>query len=206
MNIIDISWPIGGNMTTYKNKKTLNFRPLVTWQEHKARETSYTLTTHTGTHVDAPAHFIEDGSTVESLSLSALCGPALVVDVTHCDDRIALKDILELPLKPGMRVLFKTRNSLKNSDDEFDPLFVYLADDAAYYLAQLPVAAVGIDYLGVERNQPNHETHHTLLSRKIVLIEGLRLAHVEPGVYTLFCLPLLMPGLDGAPARAILIK
>jgi arylformamidase len=210
--IIDISWPITTTMTTYKNRGDVVLKHTKTWEADQARESAICLASHTGTHVDAPAHFIEYGKTIDACDLSQLCGPCIVLDLMHSKENISASDI-EIALQPYrddkilstcFRILFKTRNSLLEPTVLFDQNFVYLTAPGAEYCAQIGAAAVGIDYLGIERNQPAHETHILLLSHNILIIEGLRLGHVQPGIYMLFCLPLLIVGGDAAPARAVL--
>jgi arylformamidase len=205
VKILDISWPINGQMTAYKDKQFVQIHAIKTWQDQQVRESLLTLTTHTGTHIDAPSHFIEQGATNETIVLETLCGPCSVIDCT--DVEIITRHTLEhVNLQPGMRILFKTRNSMRADDARFDQSFVYIDSSAAQYLVQYNVSVVGIDYLGIERNQVGHPTHHTFLNAGIVIIEGLRLGQIQEGKYTLFCLPLAYQGLDGAPARAILIE
>ncbi len=102
-------------------------------------------------------------------------------------------------------VLFKTKNSLLECDALFNPVFIFLAPDAAQLLVEKQVKAVGIDYLGIERGQPDHATHVTLLAKNIPIIEGLRLKDIKAGSYFLCCLPLAIQGLEAAPARAVLL-
>jgi arylformamidase len=164
---------------------------------------------HTGTHVDAPAHFIEGAGTVAELPLDVLVGRARVVevgaDVTGIDGGM----IAALVPAGCERVLFKTRNSAfwSESRSEFRRDFTYLTDDGARSLGARGARLVGIDYLSVEKFQSeNHETHKTLLARGVVIVEGLNLEGVGAGEYELICLPLKIAGGagDGAPARAIL--
>lgn len=204
MSFIDISWPLSPAMTQYKTKKEVQITATKTMQENAARETLITLGSHTGTHIDAPAHFIADGCSIDQLPLELFIGPCVVVDCTHVREKITLQDCMDLVPSTAERVLFKTQNSFRAADDPFNPEFIYLDGDAARFLAKKSCKLVGIDYLGIERNQPDRATHIALLQARIAVLEGLRLAHVEPGTYTLWALPLLIPGLDAAPARAIL--
>ncbi len=203
--IIDISWPISEGMTAYKDKKTVTFTAKKEFDRDKARETLLTLNAHSGTHIDAPSHFLQDGGTIDQLNLESVCGPCLVVDCTSVTEHITADDLKDVEIAPGMIVLFKTKNSEKSPENPFDPAFIYLEKSGAEYLASQKVKAVGIDYLGIERNQPDHETHTILLEKHIPIIEGLRLGEVTPGQYQLFCLPLALRGLEAAPARAILL-
>jgi arylformamidase len=204
--IIDISWPITENMTAYKDRKTVAICATKTFEHDRVRENKITLGSHTGTHIDAPAHFIMNGKTIDQLPLENLCGPCRVVDMSSCEEKIYMPDILPLDVQEGERLLFKTRNSLQTHDAPFDFGFVYLDAEVAEFLAFKKTKLVGIDYLGIERQQPNHASHTWLFSQNVTIVEGLRLEHVQAGSYTLCCLPLSLPGLEAAPARAILLK
>lgn len=206
MKIIDISWPIDLNMTQYKNRQDVGMLATKTFKQHNVRDTLVTLGTHTGTHVDAPAHFLEDGITINEIPLNNLCGTAHVFDFTHVQDCITVEDLKAQNIEPDTIVLLKTRNSIAAWDALFNTEFVYVDAVAAKYLVDKKIKAVGIDYLGIESNQPGHPTHKVLLSNNIPIIEGLRLEHAQPGNYTLICLPLALKGLDAAPARAILLE
>ncbi|MBM3886777.1 cyclase family protein [Candidatus Dependentiae bacterium] len=203
--IIDISWPIKPSMTTYKNNKPVTFTPLKNFPQDDVRDSLIALNVHTGTHVDAPSHFLEEGSSIEGFSLDQLIGKAVVIDLTNVEEKITAKNLQAYSLTKNDIVLLKTKNSLRNADESFDFNFIYLAPCAASFLAQQGVKAVGIDYLGIERNSPNHETHSILLEQQIPIIEGLRLDHVAAGSYQFCCLPIAIEGLEAAPARAILI-
>lgn len=167
-----------------------------------ANVTKLSLGSHTGTHVDAPRHFIEGGATVEQLSLDALCGPARVV---HVDDDVSVKHRHLEPHRGVERILLQTRNGTLWGKQGFQKDFVYLEPDAAAWLVENRVRLIGIDYLSIEQfHSADYDTHHALLGAGIVIVEGLDLRRIEPGDYTLYCLPLKVVGADGAPCRAIL--
>ena len=164
---------------------------------------------HTGTHVDAPSHFIEGAPGVRSLSLDALVGEALVVEMPASVRAIEESHVEELSPGGAARVLFKTRNSAfwENPRGRFREDFTYLSPGAARALVSRGVRLVGIDYLSVEEFGSKHfETHRVLLSNRVVILEGLDLRAVAPGRYELICLPLKIAAGsgDGAPARAVL--
>ncbi len=163
---------------------------------------------HTGTHVDAKRHFFTDGNTVDQIPLETLMGPATLIEFG--DDLMAVTraDLEQRDLRGVKRLLLKTRNSgFLTSDPTFHPDFTYLAPDAAEYVVQLGILLVGIDYLSIEQfHSGHHMTHLTLLSANVAIVEGLNLADVPPGMYTLCCLPIKLAGCDGAPARAVLIS
>ncbi len=162
---------------------------------------------HTGTHVDAPYHFLQEGSTVDQLDLSMLAGRAYVLHLPEVDlITAAVLDAAQIPPRTR-RVLFKTRNSdyWANDDLGFQEDFVGLSEDGAEYLVQRGVKLVGMDYLSIAPYKQSRPTHEILLSAGVVIVEGLDLREVSQGRYTIYCLPLKLAHSDGAPARAILI-
>jgi arylformamidase len=204
MKIIDISWPIAPDMTAYKDKAVVAFKYVKTFEKDGARESIITLGSHSGTHVDAPSHFIAGGDSIHAMPIEATCGPCVVLDCVEVTESITQEVLQKHDIKEGAIILLKTRNSASVPHESFRYDFVYLAASGAEHLASKKVKAVGIDYLGIERQQPNHDTHETLMRAGITIIEGLRLAQVDPGVYMLWCLPLRVQGLEAAPARAVL--
>ena len=162
---------------------------------------------HTGTHVDAPFHFLQDGKTVDQIDLSLLTGRAYVLHLPEVD--VITAPVLEDAQIPPRtrRVLFKTRNSESwaKEDQDFNTDFVGLSEDGAEYLVKRGVKLVGMDYLSVAPYKKSRPTHESLLKAGVVIVEGLDLSEVSQGRYTLYCLPLKIANSDGAPARAILI-
>jgi len=203
--IIDISWPISSHMTAYKDRSVVAFTHTKIYEKDHAREAQIVLGTHSGTHVDAPSHFLEHGQPLDQIDLNYLIGPCKVLDLTNIEEKITAKDLYNFDIVENDRILLKTKNSFLDSNAPFDSLFVYLEKSGADYLAAKNIQSIGIDYLGIERNQPDHATHSIVLEKNIPIIEGLRLGHVEPGEYMLCCLPLALQGLEAAPARAILL-
>jgi arylformamidase len=163
------------------------------------------LGVHTGTHVDAPVHFIRGGDGVHLAPFNALIGPARVVEIADVH-AVTVAELTRHGLQPGERILFKTLNSARCwQTDAFVEDFVYVSQEAARYLASVPVQTVGVDYLSVGGYAADGpETHQALLSAGIWVIEGLDLSAVPPGTYELICLPLKIVESDGAPARAVL--
>jgi len=157
---------------------------------------------HTGTHVDAPNHFIEGAPGVESLDLSALIGPASVIEIPRASPAIDVSALVGVQLAGIERVLFRTRNSELWQRPGFQRDHIVIAPEAARLLVSSGVRLVGIDYLSVG----SPETHRILLGAGVVCLEGLDLQGVEPGRYDLFCGPLRLDGADGAPARVLLRK
>ena len=165
------------------------------------------MSCHSGTHVDAPDHFLNNGRTVENLSLDLLVGRAYVLYLPDVN-MITASILMEADIPPRTRrLLFKTKNSdyWAKGNKEFQTDFVGLSVDAAELLVDRNVKLVGIDYLSVAPYKMGKQVHTILLNAGVVVIEGLDLSNVSPGRYTLHCLPLKLGGADGAPTRAILV-
>ena len=210
MPLYDITVPLSNDLPTWPGDPAVNisdWRSLA--NDDTANVSNLNLGAHTGTHVDAPAHFIDGAAKIESLPLESLIGEAEVIEVP--EDYRAIDDefVREHCSADAKRILFKTRNSAfwSEAQPEFHTDFTYLDLEAAQTLAQRGVKLVGIDYLSIEKYaSPKHETHLALLSRGIVILEGVNLTDVPAGKYELICLPLrLRSNLgDGSPARAVL--
>jgi arylformamidase len=160
---------------------------------------------HSGTHMDAPVHFLRGGKRLDEMPLSAVIGPARVIAIRD-PECITVEELRPHRIRRGERILFKTRNSARVwKTDAFTKEFVYLSTEAGEFLAARRVRTVGVDYLsvgGYEKNGP--EVHRALLTAGIWIIEGLDLSRVRPGEYDLICLPIKIAQSDGAPARAVL--
>jgi arylformamidase len=204
MRIIDISMTIHHNMPVYKNIEAK--RPVHTIEKRippdSVNESALCLNLHTGTHIDSPFHMLQGGYPTEQLNLASLITRCKVVDLTSVEDGISESDLVDLGIEPGDFLLFKTRNSF---EEDFNPAYIYLKACGARYLAKKQIKGVGIDSLGIERAQPDHETHAVLLKQEIIIIEGLQLKDVAAGQYTMIALPLKIRNADGAPARVVLI-
>ncbi len=165
------------------------------------------MSLHTGTHMDAPLHFLEGGAALDRMPLDATIGPARVIEIR---DTVSIKpeELAAHDIRRGERILFKTANSGRCwKSQEFVANFVYISKEAARFLADRGIRTAGIDYLSVGSPEADgDETHRILLGAGIWIIEGLDLSAVEAGNYELICLPLKIAGSDGAPARAILRK
>ncbi len=203
--IYDISMTIHPKMTVYKEKqeKLPIINQVNSFEKDGNYESSITMNLHTGTHIDFPLHMIETGNNSNTENLNILTGKAKVFDLTHLNEKITYEDIKNLQINENDFVIFKTKNSFV---EEFDYDFIYLAIDAANYLADKKIRGVGIDALGIERAQKNHPTHKILLSDNIIILEGLRLKDIKEDLYELFCLPLKIANVEALPVRAILIK
>ncbi|MEH7464657.1 cyclase family protein [Bacillus thuringiensis] len=202
MKIYDITAPIFEGMTVYKNKPEKQPKFSKITNAH-VTESRIELDVHTGTHIDAPLHMINEGNTFETIPLEKLVGTAKVFDLTAVKDGITKADLEHLDIQENDFVLFKTQNSFEN---EFNFNFIFLKEDGANYLAARKIRGIGIDALGVERSQPGHPTHKILFGADIIVIEGLRLNEVSPDSYFMVAAPLKLVGTDASPARVLLFK
>ena len=206
--IYDISVPVVHGGVVYPGNPEVRIEPHSELSRGATSNLSrISFGSHTGTHVDAPRHFFEAGSAVDHLPLDVLLGPARVIAYPQDVMSVTARHLERESLQGVERLLIRTRNSSFITDREFHPDFTFVAPDGAEYLASLGVRLVGVDYYSVEQfRSGHHRTHRTLLERGIVIVEGLDLREISPGEYELCCLPLRLDGLDGAPARAVLIK
>ena len=206
MKIYDISREISKDMVIYKDRKENSPKISVTKKlEEGANESKLDIYTHTGWHVDAPYHVLENGKKINEMPLERFMGNAVVVDFTKVKGRITRKDLMSSGIKIQKYdiVLLKTKN---NPEKEFDFDFTYLEKTGAEYLVSKKIKAVGIDSLGIERNQPNHITHSILAENNIPIFEGLELSKVKQGKYFFHGLPLKIKDGDASPVRAVLVK
>ena len=208
MEIIDITAAVHPGLVKWPDDTVPPSQEFVNHTDRgdPATVSQWTLSAHTGTHVDAPCHFVRGGATLDHIHLEVLVGRAQVIEITN-PESITVAELRAHPIGSAERVLFKTRNSSLPVGSEFHEDFVYVEGEAAEYLVEQGVRLVGVDYLSVDKyGSESNPAHHTLLGRGVVIIEGLVLSSVEPGAYTLVCLPLKVVGAEGAPVRAILIR
>jgi arylformamidase len=207
MAIYDITVPIRPGMPIYEGDPSLSIEPWSAMADGKSSNVSFLhLGAHTGTHVDAPAHFIEGAGKIDALPLDVLIGPARVIRVP--DDRMEIDpDFLKgCDLTNVTRVLFHTRNS-SFWNESFRKDFTHVLPESSELLIDRGIKLVGNDYLSVEKfHSGHHRTHLTLLRNGVVIVEGLNLSDVPAGDYELICLPMKIAGGagDGAPARVVL--
>jgi arylformamidase len=200
----DVTVPLVPGMLAYPGDPPFALEPLQRLGEAPFRLSRLSMATHSGTHVDAPAHFVAGGSTVDQLPLEILMGKARVAEV-GVRERVDRGDLEALDLRDDLRVLLKTRMSGQMLKPGYQEDHVYLSEDAALYLAQAGIKLVGFDYLSIDRfGSADFPAHHALLGAGVVVVEGLDLSGVEPGEYEMACLPLRVAGGDGAPARVVL--
>jgi arylformamidase len=206
MKLIDVSVPLdAATLPTYPNNTPFSLEPV----KRVARGDSSNVSTlhmsaHTGTHVDAPRHFFDDGAGTEALPLEMLLGRTRVIEVTSRTG-IAAEDLKNIDLAEDVRLLIKTHNSRLWGSPEFHADYVGVTESAARHLVDHGIKVLGVDYLSVEKfRTPGAPAHHVLLGAGTIVIEGLNLMEVDPGVYEMICLPLRIVGADGAPARVLL--
>jgi arylformamidase len=206
-SIYDISLPIADGGVVYPGNPEIRIEAQQSIAKGgSSNVSSLSFGSHTGTHVDAPKHFFDSGAGVDALSLDVLMGPAVLVGVPDDVMAVGEKHLERHELAGHTRVLIKSRNSNFIRDATFVKDYTYLAPDGAEYLASLGVQLVGVDYLSVEQfHSGHHRTHRILLERGIIIVEGLDLSGPPFGPYELRVLPLRLAGLDGAPARAVLV-
>ena len=204
MRIHDITMPLSAELPFYPGDFPVAIAPWARIADGDSANVSrLTLCTHSGTHIDPPRHFNDQGLPVDEIPLGLLIGKALVVQISGVP-LIGRKELERLPIRGFERLLLKTNNSGLWQEREFRHDFAALAQDGAEYLLEVGVRLVGIDYLSIESVAGDGGVHRTLLDNGILIVEGLNLADVEPGEYELICLPLKIKGGDGAPVRALL--
>jgi len=203
---IDISVPIYTGMVHWPDNPPVRIERMKAMDEGDVCNVSaMSMGVHTGTHVDAPVHFVRGGKGVHLIPFEALMGPARIIEIKDTES-VKVDELRGHDIQPGERILFKTLNSARCwQSNDFVEDFVYVSQAAAFYLAESRVQTVGVDYLSVGGFTTDAaETHQALLSAGVWVIEGLNLSEVEPGIYELACLPLRIVDSDGAPARAVL--
>ena len=207
--IYDISIPLRSGGVVYPGNPAISITAQQAISQGAGANVSrIDMGSHSGTHVDAPKHFFDDGAGADTLPLDVLMGPARLIAVDDAVKSVGETELRAHDLRGVTRVLIRTRNSawLASGSTEFHPDYTFLSPEGAAYLVGLGVKLVGVDYLSVEQfHSGHHRTHRTLLGANVVIIEGLVLTEPPPGDYELRCLPLRLTGLDGAPARAVLI-
>jgi len=208
MRIYDVTLTITPDMIVWPGDPQVDMKRLSSIDSgDNANVTQISMSCHTGTHVDAPDHFMNNGKTVEGLTLDLLLGRAYVLHLPDVN-LITASVLMDADIPPRTRrLLFKTRNSdyWASGNKEFQTDFVGLSVDAAEWLVDRNVRLVGIDYLSIAPFKLGKPVHSILLDADMVIIEGLDLSKVSQGRYTLTCLPLKLGGAEGAPTRAILV-
>lgn len=203
--LLDVSVPLGPGLPAYPGNPPFEFQPIKRIADGGSSNVSrLVMGTHSGTHVDAPKHFLDDGIGVDELPLDLLIGRTRVIEVPKRGP-ITADDLAGAGLREDIRVLLKTPNSSLWNSPAFHQDFTHLGAGGALYLVEQGVKVVGIDYLSIEQfKSAGAPAHRTLLSNGIIIIEGLNLSDAEAGMYEMYCLPLRITGGDGAPARVVL--
>ena len=207
MEIIDISVPISPDMVVWPGAP----KPEFSWRRSikkgdSSNNSNLSMNCHSGTHIDAPLHFVDKGGSVENVSLNILMGKTFVADLSHSKEITVLELEKLWPNEKVDRVLFKTPNSKiwEINQTIFIKNFCALREKETRWLLEKKVRLVGIDYLSIQKYGDSPIVHQLLLEANIIVVEGLNLSKVSAGFYELVCLPLKLTGLEGAPARAIL--
>lgn len=211
MKVHDVTAPLREDLPTWPGEDGLRRRLVKDLAKGDTSTVSHlSLGAHTGTHIDAPVHFIAEGGGIDALDVEALMGPAVVAGLEHVERTIRPEDLEASVPEGAERILLKTRNSgWSASDTEFREDFVALDAAGAEWCVARGLRLVAIDYLSIEPSgsaRKGHPVHRTLLNAGVVIVEGVDLSGVQPGAFVLAALPLLVPGGDGAPARVVLFE
>lgn len=201
---LDISLPLHNSMVNWPDDPPFNIERVQDLDKGDSYNLSkISMSAHSGTHIDAPLHFLKKGISVGEMSLDITNGPVRVLDLLK--DTIEVADIESFHIVKDERILFKTKNSSFWTSDRFMEKYAYLSEETAKYLAKIGVKMVGTDYLSIGGyHNDGAETHRILLEAGIWIIEGLDLSGVTPGEYDLICLPLRLVNGEGSPVRAVL--
>jgi arylformamidase len=205
MKLIDVSVPLDASLPTYPGNTPFSLEAIKRLARGESSNVSTVhMSAHTGTHVDAPRHFFDGAAGIDMLPLEMLIGRVRLIEV-RARKGIGPDELADIDLSEDVRVLIKTPNSRLWGSPEFNPDYVGVTEAGAKHLVGHGIKVLGVDYLSVEQfKQPGAPAHHVLLGGGTIVIEGLNLRDVEPGVYEMFCLPLRIVGAEGAPARVVL--
>jgi len=205
MKFIDVTVPLDDTLPNYPGNTPFSLEPIKRLARgDSSNVSSLHMSAHSGTHVDAPRHFFDQGSGTEALPLEMLVGRTRVIEVKSRKG-IGPAELSAVDLTEDVRLLIKTSNSRLWGTAEFNRDYVSVTEAGARHLIDHGIKVVGVDYLSVEEfKKPGAPAHHVLLGGGTIVIEGLNLLEVQPGVYEMICLPLRIVGADGAPARVVL--
>ncbi|UYF42480.1 cyclase family protein [Aliarcobacter cryaerophilus] len=202
--IKDISLSVSPEMIVWPNDPLVKIEQKISIKDGAPCNVSnLEMGVHTGTHIDAPFHFIDDGKKIEELNLDTLIGLCYVVAI-ESENYIKKEHLSKIDFNKYKRILFKTKNSLFYAEAKFNEKFISLSLEATNFLIENKVELIGIDYLSVEGFNSDGTVHREILKNNLVILEGINLIEIEEGEYELICLPLKLVGTDGSPARAIL--
>lgn len=207
-DFFDVSRSLKNDMSVYPGNEGFNLRALKSMPVDSSNLSAISMGLHTGTHIDAPSHFEQNGKKIDEISLSRFCGKVVVLDMLSAehllqvDDLKLYKDILI----DGAVIFLKTKNSFQ-SDFEFDEKFCALSLEAAEFLASRKISIIGTDGPSIDRfRSGNHPAHHALFDAGVIVIEGLKFDKVDAGEYHFFAFPLSISGAEAAPARVVLAR
>ena len=207
--IIDISVVLREGMPIYPDDPEFSLRPDTSIENgDPCRVSRIEMGAHTGTHLDFPNHFIAGGKSCKDFGPERFILEALVVE-TAAEGNARASDLVNLEPDSGRAILFKTENSRKNlfGKNGFQKDFAAIGPDAAERLIELKALLVGIDYLSIDPyHSETHPSHAILLKNDVILLEGINLAEVEPGPYSLICFPLRLETAEASPVRAVLVQ
>src|SRR3712207_1555446 len=205
MKIYDVSRPIKVDMAVYKDRdfKRPSWRIDARYKDTGVNESSLLMNLHTGTHVAAPFHMVDETRTIDEIDIDLYMGRCRLIDLSDIEEFIHKSDLEPYDIHEGERIIIRTRNSYS---DVFDPNFVYIEEDAAQYLRDIGIKTLGIDAMSIERGKKDHPTHSIILGAGIGVIEDMRLKDVPVGEYELRALPLRLVGAEASPVRAVLVE
>lgn len=208
MNIIDISLPITRSLVVWPGEEGLRVVTVRSFPRDPIHISDITMGAHTGTHLDAPKHFLKNGKPLESVPLDNLVGPCRVLKLYMGKRKeVEVKDLKRYRIKHGERLLFNLGNGRHLFAKKFYQDYAAIGTEAAKYLVDKKTKLIGVDYLSVERRgNPGHPVHVNLLKADMAIVEGINLQSVKPGKYTLVCLPMRIMGIEASPVRAVLLK
>lgn len=204
MKIRDISIEISEDMVVWKDREHKKPRFLITskYEDKGVNESRIEMDLHTGTHADFPFHMLKSGKKPNEIPLDKFIGKCRVLDFTGAEGKITENELKKFEIGKGDIILIKTKTK---PEAKFDLNFPFVDKSGAGYLAKKEIKLLGVDSLGVERGQPNHDTHKILLKRNIIIIEGLELSKIRQGSYFLIAFPLKINA-DASPLRAVLLE
>jgi arylformamidase len=205
MKLIDVTVPLDASLPTYPGNTPFTLEAIKRISRGDTSNVSaFHMSAHTGTHVDAPRHYFDNRPGADALPLEMLLGRTRVIEI-RTRSGIGAEQLTDLDFSDDVRILFKTSNSRLWASPDFQTDYIGVTASGAEHLIAHGVKVVGVDYLSVEEfKKPGAPAHHVLLGGGAIVIEGLNLRDVEPGVYDMLCLPLRVVDADGAPARVVL--
>jgi arylformamidase len=204
MELIDVSMVLSNDTLVYPGDPKVETKRTKSLVRDGVNLSKISMGLHSGTHIDAPAHYLKGGKTIDEINLQSLIGKARVCDLTKVSGTITETELRKCGIRKDEIILFKTRNS-NLSTKKFSKTYICLSPDGADYLIKRKIKAVGIDYLSIEA-AGSCIVHKKLLTKNTLIIEGLVLKNVKPGIYQMVCLPLKIRGGEAAPARCTLFK